>query len=43
MLYYQKYLAVQFQQAEDKQGLNLQYQWRPYDVHTVYLRLAYTF
>ena len=23
--------------------LNLQYQWRPYDVHTVYLRLAYTF
>ena len=23
--------------------LNLQYQWRPYDVHTVYLRLAYAF
>ena len=23
--------------------LNLQYQWRPYDVHTVYLRLAYSF
>jgi MtrB/PioB family decaheme-associated outer membrane protein len=23
--------------------LNLQYQWRPYDVHTVYLRLSYAF
>lgn len=23
--------------------LNLQYQWRPYDVHTAYLRLAYAF
>jgi len=23
--------------------LNLQYQWRPYDVHTVYLRLSYVF
>lgn len=23
--------------------LNLRYQWHPYDVHTVYLRLAYTF
>jgi MtrB/PioB family decaheme-associated outer membrane protein len=23
--------------------LNLQYQWRPYDVHTAYVRVAYTF